>query len=111
MSNFQHTYSGGESKCSHCGGWTRGANLKTECPARLRAEVDRLQGEVQQLGCDKTDIDHAYDFARNKATVLERAAVVAWLRREVDDDGDSACILAYAANGIERGEHRREETK
>ena len=41
----------------------------------------------------------------------ERAAVVAWLRREVDDDADSACILAYAANAIERVEHRREEEK
>ena len=42
----------------------------------------------------------------------ERAAVVAFLRREAGDgDDDSACVLAYAANGIERGEHRREEEK
>ena len=42
----------------------------------------------------------------------ERAAVVAWLRSEIDDDDDnSACVLTYAANAIERGEHRREETK
>ena len=58
--------------------------------AGLRAEVERLRGEV----------------------TAERAAVVAWLRAEVDDDdnagGPLACILAYAAKAIERGEHRRE---
>ena len=52
---------------------------------RLRAEVAHLQGE--------------------------RAAVVAWLRSEIDDDENSACVLTYAANAIERGWHRREETK
>ena len=51
-------------------------------------------------------------LAREEERAAERAAVVAWLRREVDDDdnagGPLACILAYAANAIERGEHRRE---
>lgn len=63
--------------------------------AVLLAEVERLRGEV----------------AAERAA--ERAAVVAWLRREVDNDdnaeGPLACILAYASNAIERGEHRREE--
>ena len=61
--------------------------------ADIIAEVARLRGEAAQ------------------EREVERAAVVAWLRREVDDDADSACILAYAANGIERGEHLREEGK
>jgi hypothetical protein len=43
------------------------------------------------------------------ARTEERAAVVAWLRSEIDDDDNSACVLTYAANAIERGEHRREE--
>ena len=51
-------------------------------------------------------------LAREDERAAERAAVVAWLRAEVDDDDNPerplACILAYAANAIERGEHRRE---
>ena len=51
-------------------------------------------------------------LAREEERAAERAAVVAWLRDEVDDDDDAegplACILAYAAKAIERGEHRRE---
>jgi hypothetical protein len=47
--------------------------------------------------------------AVDKAVTEDRAAVVAWLRSEIDDDDDnSACVLTYAANAIERGEHRRE---
>ena len=53
----------------------------------LVAEVERLRGEV----------------------AAERGAIVAWLRRESGDgDDNSACVLAYAANAIESGEHRRE---
>ena len=51
-------------------------------------------------------------LAREEERAAERAAVVAWLRDEVDDDdkpeGPLACILASAASAIERGEHRRE---
>jgi hypothetical protein len=47
--------------------------------------------------------------ALRDAVAAERAAVVAWLRSEIDDDDDnSACVLTYAANAIDRGEHRRE---
>jgi len=92
MGEFQHTYSGGETQCTHCRGWTRGANLVTECPTRLRAEVERLR-------LDRADIEHAYNFARDKAKLLERQAVVAWLFRNHYDD---------TAERIERGEHRRE---
>ena len=60
---------------------------------RAEREVERLRGEVER----------------------ERAAVVAWLRDEVDDDdnaeGPLASILAYAANAIDRGDHRNEETE
>lgn len=70
--------------------------------------VDALVEEVERLRLDRADIDHAYAFARNKAMMLERAAVVAWLRREIARATGSACSLAYAANTIERGEHRRE---
>ena len=49
-------------------------------------------------------------MARTKERAAERAAVVEWLRSEIDNDDDnSACVLTYAANAIERGEHRREE--
>lgn len=73
------------------------------------AHVDVLIAEVERLKNDKADIDHAYAFARNKAMLLERAAVVVWLRREIARATGSACSLAYAANTIERGEHRRKE--
>jgi len=42
----------------------------------------------------------------------ERAAVVAWLREtNGPPDGNADCeeALSYAADAIERGEHRREE--
>ena len=57
-------------------------------------------------------LPRAVELARAEERAAERAAVVAWLRREVDDDdnagGPLAGILAYAADAIERGEHRRE---
>ena len=76
--------------------------------------VDALVAEVERLKNDKADIDHAYAFARNKAMLLERAAVVAWLRAGVHHHrgfgfhliGDE--LEAYADH-IERGEHCREE--
>ena len=87
----------------------------------LLAEIERLRAEVDLL---RTGREAARSYAdRVEAEVLvlrgeraaERATVAAWLRREVDDDdnpeGPLACILAYAANAIERGVHRREEAK
>ena len=66
----------------------------------LVAEVERLRAEVVELRG-------------------ERAAVVAWLRSEADafagtrtEQGvQRAMSLALAADNIERGEHRRKETK
>ncbi len=74
-----------------------------------RAETLRILAnafdELEQLRCrlrdDSEHVRHAMEAARNE----ERAAVVAWLRREIAkcgcDDDTAACI--------ERGEHRREE--
>jgi hypothetical protein len=81
-----------------------------------RAETLRILAnafdELEQLRCrlrdDSEYVKHAMDAARNE----ERAAVVAFLR-ETDGppDGNADCeeALAYAADAIERGEHRREE--
>ena len=75
--------------------------------------VDALVEEVERLHLNRADIDHAYAFARNKAMLLERAAVVAWLRRKATDDFcalrvKEACDAEKSADAIERGEHRRE---
>jgi hypothetical protein len=46
------------------------------------------------------------------AIAQERAAVVAWLRREMQPcSGPVRATLAFSANSIEEGKHRREETK
>jgi hypothetical protein len=69
-----------------------------------------LVAEVERLRLDLADIEHAYNFARDKAKLLERQAVVAWLREE----GSINSILSPlkgAADEIERGEHRRGEEK
>ncbi len=108
MSEFQHTYSGGETQCTHCRGWTRGANLVTECPTRLRAEVERLREMLLNAGWPR-EAEGIAELAQQ----AERAAVVAWLRSTV-----TARVLRRlwrqepmdaAADAIERGEHRREE--
>ena len=67
---------------------------------------------VEALDVLSGALPRAVERAREEERAAERAAVVAWLRDEVDDDDDAegplACILAYAAKAIERGEHRRE---
>jgi hypothetical protein len=65
MSEFQHTYSGGETQCTHCRGWTRGANLRTECPTRLRAEVERLRYLLKKAtGIIPRDVAEATVFSQ-----------------------------------------------
>ena len=74
------------------------------------ATISALLAEIERLRLDRADIDHA--FARNKAMMLEREAVVAYLRGLADDYG--VCIdlsLAEQADIIERGEHRRKENE
>lgn len=77
------------------------------------ATVSALLAEIERLRLDRADIDHAYAFARNKAMLLERAAVVAWLREQANSTtADSLRARDLdAAEIIERGEHRREEDK
>ena len=77
-----------------------------ECSVRLRAEVERLRGEVAELRALGVSLHKSAAMGRD----AERAAVVAWLRaagrRSSTDAVDH--ILALA---LERGEHRRQETK
>jgi len=48
--------------------------------------------------------------AIEKAVREERAAVVAWLRDAADTpDGHARSLLFRIVDGLERGEHRREE--
>lgn len=76
-----------------------------------RADMDAMVAEIEQLReqrrLDNAEAARVYDFARDKGQALERAAVVAWLRREIQkcgcDDDTAACI--------ERGEHIREEER
>ena len=90
--------------------------LRAKLEATQR-DCDAARAEAERLRMDSADIHHAYDFAREKATALERAAVVAWLRAWCDAPGhdDHFCAFcrerAHAANAIERGEHRREENE
>lgn len=108
MSEFQHTYSGGESQCSHCGGWTRGANLRTECPTRLRAEVERLRAEVAELRALGVSLHKSAAMGRD----AERAAVVRWLRGELCVLGlspDEKRLLGWASRRIEHAAHHERE--
>ena len=85
----------------------------------LRAEVERLRGEVSYLrACvpptRPTDYGHeVWAAARHEAVAEERAAVVAWLRAKAEGMPDLWAVTAtayhLAANTFEDGEHRREE--
>ena len=73
---------------------------------RLLAELSAEMAHMREA--------HAVDVAR--AAAEERAAVVAWLRKEaVSHRRDGFPIAAYTmqerADAIERGEHRREEER
>lgn len=83
-----------------------------------RADMDALVAEVERLraqrALDNEEAARLYDFARDKGSALERAAVVAWLRRKATDDFcalrvKEACDAEKSADDIERGAHRREE--
>lgn len=52
-----HLYTGGSAQCEHCRGWTRGANLQTECPARLRSALDATRNERDALAAAIYAID------------------------------------------------------
>ena len=68
---------------------------------RLRAEVERRRDVYELMGA----VEHSANTLaahEDRGAWDERAAVVAWLFRHSYDD---------TAERIERGEHRREETK
>ena len=75
--------------------------LGTRSGAALFAGVERLR-------LDLADIEHAYKFACDKAKLLERAAVVAWLRDEAKHYSLYVDMrrCEIRADNIERGEHR-----
>jgi hypothetical protein len=68
----------------------------------LVAEVERLREERR---IDNEDLARAYDFARDKATSLERQRVVALLRTLDDRWGTGGSPCSTAADLIENGEH------
>ena len=79
------------------------------------AEVERLR---EQRRIDNEEAARLYDFARDKGKALERAAVVAYLKSLADAAGQADAFWqgvasgnGYAAQMIERGEHRREEER
>ena len=89
--------------------------------ALLRSQLAELEVSLQALKeenamlrderrIDNEEAARLYDFARNKGEALERQAVVAWLRREMQPcSGPVRATLAFSANRIEEGAHRREE--
>jgi hypothetical protein len=86
--------------------------------AALVAEVERLRAEADEMRRWAEEAAHAENLNAQDAQ-KERAAVVAWLRKNANDTmtHPQTDRLAYAraysalhtaADAIERGEHRRE---
>jgi len=139
MSEFQHTYSGGETQCTHCCGWTRGANLVTECPTRLRAEVELLRENVATFSDDfqrvtsevcAPDEVHCSCVPHLRAALAaanaEAATMRAWAERAAGDENANAedarkervAVVAWLEKAgwmpsmvevFKRGEHRKEK--
>ena len=76
----------------------------------LLREVERLRELLLNAGWPRED-----ESIAKVAQQAERAAVVAWLRSDEPDriwaDSIGGSEYTCAAASIERGEHRREETK
>ena len=86
-------------------GWRppRGKDELVDRALDVREERDRLRS---QRILDNEDLARAYDFARDKATALERQRVVAFLRTEASDGALVAeSALFDVADDIENGEH------
>ena len=77
------------------------AHARADIPA-LCDEVERLRSEVAELRALGVSLHKSAAMGRD----AERAVVVAWLREHTNSE--DACMFA---SWIERGEHRREETK
>ena len=84
----------------------------------LLAEIERLRAEAELLRTGREAARCYADRVEAEVVVLrgERAAVVAWLRAEVDAAMEMhlpvrAATFLECAEAIERGEHRREENE
>lgn len=66
-------------------------------------EAGELVTEIERLRSRVDDLERAREFVRLKATLHERAAVMAYLRAP-----GTSCDTDVLANAIERGDHRRE---
>lgn len=85
-------------------GWRppRGKDELVDRALDVREERDRLRS---QRILDNEDLARAYDFARDKATALERQRVVALLRTLDDRWGTGGSPCSTAADLIENGDH------
>lgn len=92
------------------------ADIPWSCPCVSGEQLDALLEEVEhmreQRRIDNEEAARLYDFSRDKGQALERAAVVAWLLAGTADCRDCMdAAVVRLAREIERGEHRREESK
>ena len=80
-------------------------------PADLAAEIERLRHDVADLRMVQSehqmDNMHAFDEGVSEGILMERAAIIAWLRAP-GEYVDPAC--GRLADCIERGVHRKETT-
>jgi len=73
----------------------------------LIAEVERLRA---QRVLSNEDFARSFDLGLAAGERRERAAVVAWLRDAADTpDSHARSLMLRIVDGLERGEHRREE--
>ena len=112
LPHVREPFQGEPDVCVHCHEeWVDLLTLyeTDECSVRLRAEVDRLRSEVAELRALGVSLHKSAAMGRD----AERAAVVAWLRGEVDAAMEMhlpvrAATFLECGEAIERGEHRRE---
>ena len=90
------------------------ANADADFIAHAPADLGALIAEVERLENYASDCEQHAKFSAGKATALERAAVVAWLRNvgsRMANGSEHEFVLLSVADAVENGEHRREETK
>jgi hypothetical protein len=92
-----------------------GETLADPIPHIIVSTVTRLRAEALSQRADNAPV-RALAYADGRDD--ERAAVVAWLKKQriycTDSTGEPNAVTAtyaHAAEAVERGEHRREETK
>lgn len=82
---------------------------RTYYAGHIELDLAVLVAEVERLQSYASDCEQHAKFATEKATALERAAVVAWMREHWSEVLEQT--PQQTARLIERGEHRREVTK